>query len=198
MHQRLTSYADEPVHGEVLASRTSLIVALTGTFSLAYLPSQINMQGDASTTMTNLVAFESLLRVGIVAGLVCYTVFLLLPLALYRLLSPVSRNAAVLMMAFAVAGRYPRVRGLREGGPHVWRDSLQLRRRNPPDRALADHLPPHCPPATAAERGLTISGGTGGLRTAAISEADWCASAIQPPVIIMTARSAPGGPSDRP
>lgn len=36
------------------------------------------------------------------SDLVCYTAFLLLPLVLYRLLSPVGKRVAVLMVAFAV------------------------------------------------------------------------------------------------
>ncbi len=79
-----------------------LIVVVTGFFSLAYVPSQITVQGDASATVSNIAAAEPLFRLGIAAGLICYTAFLLLPFALYKLLSPVSQNAAVLMVVFAV------------------------------------------------------------------------------------------------
>lgn len=79
-----------------------LIVVVTGIFSLAYVPSQITAQGDAATTVSNIMASEPLFRLGIVAGLICYTTFLLLPFALYKLLSPVGKHAAVLMVAFAV------------------------------------------------------------------------------------------------
>ena len=79
-----------------------LIVVVTGIFSLAYVPSQIMVQGDASATVGNIAASEPLFRLGIVAGFICYTAFLLLPFALYKLLSPVGKNAAVLMVAFAV------------------------------------------------------------------------------------------------
>ena len=75
---------------------------LAGIFSLAYVPSRIDMAGDAATTVRNLIANESLFRLGIVAGLVCYTAFLMLPLALYKLLSPYGKQAAGLMVAFAV------------------------------------------------------------------------------------------------
>lgn len=80
-----------------------LIVVVTGFFSLAYVPSQLTVPGNAAATVSRIVASESLFRCGIVAGLICYTAFLLLPFALYRLLSPVNRNVAVLMVAFAVA-----------------------------------------------------------------------------------------------
>lgn len=85
-----------------IAGLLYLIVVLAGIFSLAYVPSQIDAAGDAAATVRNLIAHESLFRLGIVAGLVCYTAFLLLPLALYRLLSPYGRQPAVLMVAFAV------------------------------------------------------------------------------------------------
>jgi hypothetical protein len=86
-----------------IAGLLYLTVVLAGIFSLAYVPSQINVSGDAAATVRNIVAHESLFRLGIVAGLVCYTAFLLLPLALYRLLSPFGKQAATLMVAFAVA-----------------------------------------------------------------------------------------------
>lgn len=79
-----------------------LIVVMTGIFSIAYVPSQIIVHDDASATVSNIAAFEPLFRLGIVAGLICYTAFLLLPLVLYQLLSPVNKGVAALMVAFAV------------------------------------------------------------------------------------------------
>jgi hypothetical protein len=86
-----------------IAGALYLVVVLTGIFSLAYVPAQIYVPGDAAATVRNIMASEQLFRLGIVAGLACYTAFLLLPLALYRLLSMINKNAAVLMVAFAVA-----------------------------------------------------------------------------------------------
>lgn len=80
-----------------------LIVVVTGIFSLLYVPSQIPSHGDASTMLSRIRESEVLFRLGIVAGLICYTVFLVLPFALYKLLHEVGRDAAVLMVAFAVA-----------------------------------------------------------------------------------------------
>jgi Domain of unknown function (DUF4386) len=79
-----------------------LIVVLAGIFSLAYVPSQIVVDGDAAAKVASIAAHASLYRLGIVAGFVCYTAFLLLPFALYRLLGKVHQVAAVLMVAFAV------------------------------------------------------------------------------------------------
>jgi hypothetical protein len=79
-----------------------LIVVLTGIFSIAYVPSQLFVRGDAAATVGNITNHMFLFRLGVVAGFACYTAFLLLPLALYRLLSPVDQRAAVLMVALAV------------------------------------------------------------------------------------------------
>lgn len=79
-----------------------LIVVATMMFSLAYVPSQIDVPGNALATFNNIVANESLFRLGIISGLAGYIAFLLLPLALYKLLQGVNRNAALLMVAFAV------------------------------------------------------------------------------------------------
>lgn len=85
-----------------IAGLLYLVVVLAGIFSLAYVPSQINAADNAAATVGNIIANESLFRLGIVAGLVCYTAFLLLPLSLYKLLSPYGRQPAVLMVALAV------------------------------------------------------------------------------------------------
>lgn len=79
-----------------------LIVVVAGIFSLGYVPSQTVVPGDAAATWDRIASAETLFRLGIVAGCVCYTAFLMLPLALYRLLSPADKTAAVLMVAFAV------------------------------------------------------------------------------------------------
>ncbi len=79
-----------------------LIVILTGIFSLAYVPSQMIVRGDAAATVSNILASEQMFRLGILAGLICHIAFLLLPLVLYKLLSSGGKGNAVLMVAFAV------------------------------------------------------------------------------------------------
>ena len=85
-----------------IAGLLYLIVVVSGLFSLAYVPSRISVPGDTPATVSNIIASEQLFRLGFVVASICYTAFLLLPLALYRLLSPVGKRAAVLMVAFAV------------------------------------------------------------------------------------------------
>ncbi len=80
-----------------------LIVVVTGIFSIAYVPSQLEVPGDGAATFSKIVASETLFRSGVVAGYVCYTAFLLLPLVLYKLLAPVSKQAAIYMAVLAIA-----------------------------------------------------------------------------------------------
>jgi hypothetical protein len=79
-----------------------LATVVTGLFSLIYVPSHISGHGDATLTVSHIVTFESLFRFGIAAGALGYVAFLILPLALYQLLSPVNKTAAMLMVALAV------------------------------------------------------------------------------------------------
>lgn len=85
-----------------IAGLLYLVVVVTGIFSLGYVPSQLNAD-DPATTFRNIQQAESLFRLGIAAFLIKQIAFLLLPLALYRLLRDVHRPAALLMVAFAVA-----------------------------------------------------------------------------------------------
>ena len=85
-----------------LAGLLYLMVVLTGVFSLAYVPGQLINAKDAVTTTQNILAHETLFRAGILSSMLCYTAFLVLPLALYRLLQGVHRGAAQLMVALAV------------------------------------------------------------------------------------------------
>lgn len=80
-----------------------LITIVTGIFSLIVVPSRVGAHGDAAMTVTNIVTNETLFRLGIASGTLGYVAFLILPLALYKLLGPVNRNIAVLMVALAVA-----------------------------------------------------------------------------------------------
>jgi hypothetical protein len=79
-----------------------LVLVLTGIFSLLYVPSKLIVWSDASTTFNNIVAHETLFRLGMVAGVIAYISFLFLPLVLYKLLGPVNKMAAISMVTLAV------------------------------------------------------------------------------------------------
>ncbi len=85
-----------------IAGALYLVVVLTGLFALMYVPSQLNVWTDATATFNNIVASETLFRLGIYAGVLCYVSFLVLPLVLYKLLSHVNKTHAVAMVALAL------------------------------------------------------------------------------------------------
>ena len=80
-----------------------LVVVAAGIFSLAYVPSQLIISGDAGKTVEAIVARQGLLRAGIAAAFIRDIAFLLLPLAFFRLLAHENRNVANVMVVFAVA-----------------------------------------------------------------------------------------------
>jgi len=77
-----------------------LLVVVFGMFALMYVRPSLILPGDAVATAENILASESLFRLGVVSELVMYTCFLLLPLPLYVLLKPVHKNLASLMVVF--------------------------------------------------------------------------------------------------
>ena len=85
-----------------LAGLAYLVVVVMGIISIAYIPSKLIVRNDAATTFNNIVANESLFRWGVLCGVMCYTAFLVLPLVLYKLLKPIDKTAAVLMVALSV------------------------------------------------------------------------------------------------
>lgn len=85
-----------------LAGALYLIVVLSGLFSLMYVPQQLRVPGDPAGSVQAMIDHEMLFRSGVYAGIIGYIAFLVLPLVLYKLLSPVNKTYAVSMVAFAV------------------------------------------------------------------------------------------------
>lgn len=79
-----------------------LLMAIPAPFSLIYLPGKLIVQGNAAATANNILASQMLFRLGIVAELVTAVIFLLLVMALYRLLSGVNKNHARLMVGLVL------------------------------------------------------------------------------------------------
>ena len=80
-----------------IAGALYLVVVATGMFCLAWVPSQLG------TDVADAAARIGLFRAGIAAFMAMQVAFLLLPLALYRVLGDVDRRAAILMVALAAA-----------------------------------------------------------------------------------------------
>lgn len=79
-----------------------LLMAITGPIGLLYVPAQLIVLGDATATAHNIMATESLFRIGIVSCLICQIAFIFLVLALYRLLKGVNQHHASLMVALVL------------------------------------------------------------------------------------------------
>ncbi len=85
-----------------IAGLLYLVVVLTGVFSLAYVPSKLIFWDNPTATFNAIKESQTLFRFGIVSGLVCYSFFLILPIALYKLLKPINEFYAKLMVLLAV------------------------------------------------------------------------------------------------
>lgn len=85
-----------------LAGLIYLGVVLTGIFSLLYVPGKLIVPGNTTTTYQNITASETVFRVWILSGLLCYIFFLFLPLVLYKLLKQVNENYAAVMVLLAI------------------------------------------------------------------------------------------------
>jgi hypothetical protein len=85
-----------------IAGALYLALVLSGLFSLMYVPKKLSDWNNTEAMINNIIANETLFRLGIFVGIFGYIIFALLPLALFKLLSPVNKIHAVLMVTFAV------------------------------------------------------------------------------------------------
>ncbi|WP_411028820.1 DUF4386 domain-containing protein [Spongiimicrobium sp. 3-5] len=85
-----------------LAGLLYLILVISGIINLMYIPSQLIVWESPSETLENIINSELLFRLGIISGIVTFLAFLLLPLALYKLLHEVNKTSAALMVLFAI------------------------------------------------------------------------------------------------
>jgi len=77
-------------------------VGLPAPFSLIYIPRTLIVPGNVTATANNILGHEMLFRAGIVSGLLSSVAFIFLVMALYRLLSGVSKTHAALMVILVV------------------------------------------------------------------------------------------------
>jgi hypothetical protein len=91
-----------PLAAARLAAVAGLVMLVAGTFAGA-VASRLVLPGDPAATARNLIASESLWRLGMVCGLVMMIAFLFYGLLLHHLLAPVGRGLALTMLALVVA-----------------------------------------------------------------------------------------------
>jgi hypothetical protein len=82
-----------------VAGSVYFLASLPAPFVLIYIPSKLIVWGNPTATAHNILASESLFRIGIVGELLSFAAFLFVPLALYRLLKGVDNTQASLMVA---------------------------------------------------------------------------------------------------
>jgi hypothetical protein len=87
-----------------LAGGLYLSLVPFGFFSFVYVPSVLLVRGDAAATSRNIMASEWLFRSGTISHLISQVIVVFLALALYRLLEPVNKDHAVLMVVLALLG----------------------------------------------------------------------------------------------
>jgi len=75
-----------------------LLMGIPAAFGLMYVPGRVIVRGDAAATVTNILASQTLFRLGIVSALIAAIFLLFLALALYRLFEGVDRRYAALMV----------------------------------------------------------------------------------------------------
>jgi hypothetical protein len=86
-----------------IAGLLYLVNAVTGFFSIIFVPSRLFVSGNPAATAHNILASERLFRLGIASEVICAVEFIYLLWVLYRLLSGVSKTHASLMVIFGVA-----------------------------------------------------------------------------------------------
>ena len=85
-----------------IAGAIYLSMIITGPFALIYVPSKLIVRGNAAATAENIFAHETMFRLAILADLIGAAIFICLGIALYKLLSGVSKTWAGLMIAFVL------------------------------------------------------------------------------------------------
>ena len=79
-----------------------LLTSIVGFFAMGYVPSKLIVHGNAAATANNILASETLFRLGIAGELIGQAGFIFVALALYDLLKGVNRRHASLMVILIV------------------------------------------------------------------------------------------------
>lgn len=85
-----------------LCGLTYVILIVSGIFGIAHVPASLIAWDNPAATIENIKTSELLFRVGILSEIICFVAFIFLPLLLHKLLSPVNKTAAMLMVVLAL------------------------------------------------------------------------------------------------
>jgi hypothetical protein len=78
------------------------VISIPGAFALIYVPTKVIVEGNAAATARNILAHETLFRLGIASQLISQILFMWVALALYDLLKGVNQRRASLMLTLIV------------------------------------------------------------------------------------------------
>ena len=79
-----------------------LLLALAAPFRLIYVPGKLFVSGDATATASNILAHESLFRLGIASDVFTGAIGIFVALALYQLFKEVDRKTALMMLVLGL------------------------------------------------------------------------------------------------
>ena len=91
---------NSPQKNARVAAFVFLIIFFLGMATELFIRPAIIVPGDAATTVNNIMASESLFHLSLVSDLIRQLFLMLLPLVLYKLLKPVNKTIAALMVIF--------------------------------------------------------------------------------------------------
>ncbi|MCE7983358.1 MAG: DUF4386 domain-containing protein [Caldilinea sp. CFX5] len=81
-----------------------LAIALLSIFGLTYVPATLIVAGDAAATANRIMAAESLFRLGFISNILTFTINIFVAILLYKLLAPVNKMLAALMVILILVG----------------------------------------------------------------------------------------------
>lgn len=87
-----------------IAGALYLLLLPLGILGILYVPAALIVPGDAPATANNIMANEALFRLSIVGALLVQVVNIFVVLFLYKVLEPVNKNMARLMVIFILLG----------------------------------------------------------------------------------------------
>jgi Domain of unknown function (DUF4386) len=103
-HNYLKELKMNPMKKEArIAGLLYLLMGVTGSFGLMYVPSSIIVPGDAVATAGKIINYDMLFRFGILSNLICQVSFIFLVLALERLFKGVDDKQSKLMVSLVIA-----------------------------------------------------------------------------------------------
>ena len=85
-----------------VAAFVFLMIFFLGMSTELFIRPGMIVPGDAAATVKNIAASETLFRLSLVSDLIRQVLLMVLPLVLYKLLKPVNKNIASLMVIFAL------------------------------------------------------------------------------------------------